>query len=107
MAMKQPSAHQHTLEMLAHIIYRDVTFTLNPGVALPWNFGQHLIKLGLNIGPCSTTPDFVQNLRNITAEMKSHYEAHALPFYSEHMSICFTVAGLVSRLENMQDCDRT
>jgi hypothetical protein len=85
--------------MQAHITYRDAILLLHPDTALPDDFAQRLRALRISRHKRPVTEEWINELR----EMANRYCAHRPDFYTEHMSICFNITVLVSRLENMRD----
>jgi hypothetical protein len=92
-------SNQCTLEMLAHITYRDAIMLINPDIPLPDDCAQRFRALRLGRHKRPVKEGYINELR----EMAKGHDAHGLDFYTEHMTTCFNITVLVSRLENMRD----
>jgi hypothetical protein len=97
-----PTSEQRDLEMTAHALYRDAVLLIDPNLPLAEDVLQRLDALDLS-------PHRVPMTRQFLEDSRPQNIGFSLPkanFYIENMKVRFSIATLISKLDNLRDFEQ-
>jgi hypothetical protein len=98
-----PSSEQRGLEKTAHALYRDAILLIEPNLPLADDVLQRLDALDLSPSRLPVTREFLEASRPRDVTFSS---LSKVPFFIENMKVCFDIATLIFKLENMRDFEQ-
>jgi hypothetical protein len=97
-----PTSEQRDLEMTAHALYRDAVLLIDPDLPLAEDVLQRLDALDLSPHRLPITREFLEDSRpqNIGVSLPK------ANFYIDNMKILFSIATLISKLDNLKEFEQ-